>query len=317
MLISRTYKGTQLKMSEGNKLVYTFDIKEYLDDRGVTYSESGKNVTEGWLNISCPFCDDHSNHLGIDPTTMKMSCWRCGPQGTILNLIREIEGCSYKEAKAIVELFQTSIPYYTKNSIERRVIEGNILPKQAEELKRIHKEYLINRGFAPDYLIEKYQLKACYTIGDYKYSIIVPVIMNGRIVNFTAMSIGQGKRYKHCSNEKAIIPMKECIYNIDSVRDTALVVEGVTDVWRIGDGAVAVMGMEYTKEQILAIYNSGVRKAVIMFDAGELEKKKGSKLANALSVLIPIVEIIELESGDPGDFTEKEVKNIREIVFGS
>ena len=303
-------------MENRDKLVYTFDIKEYFDDRSIPYWESGKNVTEGWINIQCPFCDDNSNHLGIDPSTMKTSCWRCGPQGMILNLIMEIESCSYKEAKKIVEMFQSSVPYYTKNK-ERRIIEGDILPKQAEELKKVHKDYLINRGFDPDYLIEKYRLKACYTIGDYKYSIIVPVIVDGEIVNFTAMNIGgNGRRYQHCPNDQAIIPMKECIYNIDSVRDTALVVEGVTDVWKIGDGAIAVMGMEYTKEQILAIYNTRIRKAVVMFDAGDLEKKKAAKLANALSILIPIVEVIELEFGDPGDFTKEEVKNVREMVFG-
>ena len=43
-----------------------FDIISYLENRGVSYWTEGKNVTDGWVNINCPFSPDPSNHLGIN-----------------------------------------------------------------------------------------------------------------------------------------------------------------------------------------------------------------------------------------------------------
>ena len=298
-----------------NKLEY-FDVKEYLEDRGITYWEYGKNVTEGWINIQCVFCDDRSNHLGIDPTTMFTACWKCGPHGPVTNIVREIEGCSYNQALEIIGYFQASYIQQTKKIGNKQDPGKDILPKYAGELRTIHKEYLISRGFDPEYLTEKYGLKACTDMGDYKYSIIVPVFVNGKVVNFTAMYLNRQQGYKHCPNEESHIPMKQCLYNIDTVKDTALVVEGVTDVWKMGDGTVAVMGMEYTVDQINLLYQTGVKKVVVMFDGEELAIKKANKFARALAGIIPIVEVIELDSGDPGDFLPEEVAKCRKIIFG-
>lgn len=296
----------------------TFDTIAYLEDRGIAYSTEGKNVTQGWINVQCPWCGDPSQHLGISPSNL-LNCWRCGKHGPVINLVMEIENCSYRDVLAIIEEFQTYTPRSFKEEVQDRIeTDGkNILPPEMKELQPLHRNYLEGRGFDPDFLTEKYRLGACYLTGEYRYRIIVPVIMAEKVVNFTGMDVtGQAKmKYKNCKNDASLIPMKHVLYNIDTVRDTALVVEGVTDVWRIGDGTVAVMGMEYTQEQVRLLYTKGVKKVIVMFDEGPMERKKAGRLADALSVLLPVVEVIELNSGDPADLSDEEVRELREEIF--
>jgi hypothetical protein len=100
------------------------------------------------------------------------------------------------------------------------------------------------------------------------------------------------------------------LYNLDSVRKTVVIVEGVTDVWRIGDGAVATFGTQYTKAQLALLI--GIKRAFVMFDA-EAEEE-GSRLAYDLSAIVPFVDIINLREGDPASLSEEGVKYLRKDI---
>jgi len=106
--------------------------------------------------------------------------------------------------------------------------------------------------------------------------------------------------------------MKSLLYNIDNVRKSIVVVEGITDVWRIGMGSVAIMGMEFSKEQLALIAKVEVKNVFVMFDSGEVEQKKANRLAMNLSGVVDHVEVIELPEGDPGDLSESDVNHLRE-----
>ena len=290
-----------------------FDVKAYLDDRGVPYKTEGKNISEGWIGISCPFCGDQSSHLGINGTGI--NCFRCGTKGNIVKLIQEIDTCTLYQAYDTVKSFDTIGLPDLKSDIRKR-LGDNILPATAsKDFPEIHTDYLQSRGYNPTHLIEQYNLYSCYNLGSYKFRVIVPVIENGFIVNFTALAVsGQSPKYIHCSNKQAVVPMKECLYNIDTVKDIVLITEGVTDVWRMGNGCVATMGLEYTSSQINLLVQKGVKKAYVMFDSESFAIKKAGKLADSLSVFMESV-IIELSDGDPGDFTDQQVLDLREEIF--
>ena len=293
-----------------------FNSTLYLEDKNILFHTEGKNVTEGWINIECLWCDDPSHHLGISPSNL-YHCWRCGLKGSAIDIVMKVENCSYGSALIVMENYEDYLPGYVNQEEKTQGVSRIKFPSDMKDLESLHRNYLIKRGFNPEELIEKYQLKACYLTGEFKYRIIVPVILDGRTVNFLGMDVtGQAKyRYKNNSNDNAIIPIKSLLYNLDSVQNTALIVEGITDVWRMGDGTVATMSMEYTQEQILLLCRKKVKKAVVMFDGEELAIRKAYKLANALSAAIPVVEVFELPSGDPAELSEKEVKNIRQKIF--
>jgi len=303
-------------------MIEAFDIFSYLDDRGIPYATEGKNTTPGWVNIKCPvdYCADPSNHLGINLSTKLFHCWRCGKKGGIEFLITLLEKCTFTQAERIIKQYQDLTFSHLKQDIKVRLTTDEaILPKGMEPLTDAQRDYLRSRGFNPEQLIRLYKLQSGGILGDYKHRIIAPVFLQGRVVNFTAMAPARGiyPKYKHCPNEKSVYPMKELLYNIDSVKDTALIVEGITDVWKMGPGTVALMGMEYTVKQIQAIVSTGAKKVVTMFDGEPLAIKRAKELARALSSLIPIVETIELSDGDPGDFDEDTVRRVRKEVFGS
>jgi DNA primase len=303
-------------------MIETFDLISYLQDKGIEYLEEGKNVTSGWVEVNCPFCmDDPSMHLGISPTRL-INCWRCGAKGSVIKYIKAIENCSWEKAKDITKKYVDPTLLHLRYDIMDRSVrsgKGTIIPKEAKGLNEEHYQYLMDRGFDPVEIERKYKLKAVSnaigTSRKFKYRIIIPVFLNGIAVNFTALDFTgkRGIKYIHLSNEEAILPMKDCLYNIDSLRDIALIVEGVTDVWRMGDGAIATMGIEVTSNQINLLLKKKPKKCFVMFDAEPLAQKKAKKLAETLSGFV-VTELLELDSGDPGDLTfEESYRILKEI----
>lgn len=298
-------------------MIETFDVVAYLEDRDLEVHHPGeKNVSTGWVNIECifDFCGDPSWHLGINLDTKFYSCWRCGESGHITKLIQILEGgCSWAQANTIIDEFQDLAFQDLKRDIRIRSKEC-VLPKEAgEHFPAPHLDYLTKRGFDAQKIISKYSLKACYNMGKYKFRIIIPIFMGGNLVCFTSRDItGQSDQpHKHCKNEYAIIPAKECIYNIDSVEKKMLILESPTDVWNIGDGAAGLFGLEVTSAQVNLLTGIGVEEAYVMFDAGRLELRRAEKLAGALSGLIKHVEVLELDQGDPAEMSFDEVENLR------
>jgi len=303
-------------------LIENFDVVAYLDDKGIEYHTHGKNVSYGWIEVNCPWCDDPSFHLGISPQK-RLNCWRCGPHGSVINYIKVIEKCSTKEARRILAKYQqfgAIIPLEEIAEEEGEQDKQVVIPKSAvTPLPEMHKEYLLSRGFNPDYLTRKYLLRGCGPVGKYKFRIIIPVFVENRLVTFTSRDVtGRTEiRYKNYPNDLSIIPVKESIYNIDSVKPGGrmIIVEGPFDVWRIGDGAVATFGTNFTDEQVKLIINKKPSSVAIMYDPEPEALEKAEELAYKLSPFVDKVEIVEIDAEDPASLTEKEVRKIRRIFL--
>jgi hypothetical protein len=289
-----------------------FDIKAYLDSKNIRYDEKGKNVTKGWINLCCilPSCSDHSNHLGINLKSLIYKCWLCGQKGPVTNLIKIIENCSEGVAKQIIKRF----PIDETDSIwdeEQEPIKNTnlILPPEIEkEWPQIHLNYLKSRNFDPETLIKKYQLMPVWTIGKYRFRIIIPIFINHQMVSFTSMDIlrqDDRPKYMDCPIPESIIPVKHCLYGIDNVKDKVVVYEGVTGCWNFGDGSVASFTSNFSQEQILLFVKKKIKKAFIIFD--ENAQQKGEKMAIQLSGIIPSVEQICFKSIDPKDIDHNEI----------
>ena len=110
------------------------------------------------------------------------------------------------------------------------------------------------------------------------------------------------------------MPINHILYNFDTVKDCVVIVEGVTDVWRMGDGFVCSFRKAMTPEQIQFLMKKRIKRAFVMYDADA--KDQSYALANQLSGLIEIVEVLELDGGDPADMALEDVMNLRAEVFG-
>ena len=77
-------------------------IKHVLDQFDIQWWDHGKNVTDGWINVQCPFCDDHSNHMGTCIVSFMIKCWRCRRGGYFTYLVRELTGLPEQQIKDMI-----------------------------------------------------------------------------------------------------------------------------------------------------------------------------------------------------------------------
>lgn len=290
-----------------------FDIQAYFESRNIEFFTSGKNVTQGWTNINCPFCEggDPSNHCGISPHDF-FNCYICGETGHVVKLIRKLENCTFLKAQRIFDSFQHE-DFFGEET--RKDISKTSLPREcSSKFPQRYLSYLKKRRFNPPHLITKYNLKCCHNIGKWKFRIIIPFYFNGQLVTFSSLDITgkQESKYKHQPKKESVIPVKDTLYNIDSVKDKMILVEGITDAWRVSTGSCAIMGKQITSEQINQIVRKSIKKVLVILDSDAIEK--GENLAKQLSGIIPSVEYVALEKGDPDNFSDEEVREVRKFL---
>lgn len=281
-----------------------FNIISYLDDRSIPYETSGKNISQGWIGLACPFCADHSTHLGINLTSSAYSCWRCGASGSIYNLLKEWE----TNIKEVME--QYSDREFRGYDFTRKAGSETVLPEDAERTpQNFHTSYLLSRRYDPEFVTQKYRLLFCSPFGDFRYRIIVPIFMDNKFVSYVGMDATreQEEKYKNAPIEKCQIPVKKCLYNMPRKSDSVIVVEGILDAWRLGDNAVATLGTKFTIEQVALL--SRYRNVYIMYDMEA--KDEADDLSMSLAGLVGHVEVITLEKGDPDDLTTEEAMAIK------
>jgi hypothetical protein len=298
-------------------MIELFDVEAWLDDRGIDYDTEGKNVSSGWIGINCPFCgDDPSNHLGINLTTKRISCWRCGTNDSIKRLIVDTDQCSWSQANRTISRFID--PAAGVLPWEPRVTAGQVkFPEEAtKEFAPGHIDFLESRGFDPDEVVKKYDLYATWVAERHSFSIIAPIYHHHEMMSFVARDVlgFRDPKYVNASKEESVMPAKTLLYNADRMGHTALVVEGITDVWRIGDGAVATFGTMWTVAQVAKL--SGLKHVYVLFDADEQAQESARNLCNALALLVNGTTILKLDKGDPADMPEDDVRHLKREIFG-
>jgi len=189
-------------------------------------------------------------------------------------------------------------------------------------LNAIAKRYLTSRGYDPDEITARFAVRSTNInsevkhddrIISFKHRIFIPFIMNNEIVSYTCRSVNDKikPKYKHAPNELSIVPPASTIYNYDSIQagGKVIIVEGPTDVWRLGNESVSIQGVTYTKEQIAFLFRKDIQKAVVLFDENAMDKAE--RLANALHLKIPDVSYTSLKCGDPGELSVQEAESLK------
>ena len=203
------------------------------------------------------------------------------------------------------------------NTVRKRKVRKEVsvvrFPEKFVSLRSEHKKYLHERRYRARVLADKYNLMATSKYGKWKNRIIIPIYYEGTPVSFTARDI-TGKsdiRYKNCPKDFEGKSLKECLYGEEyCTKDRIIVVEGPTDVWRMGDNCVGLFGIEYTKAQVLAL--SRYKKVFVMLDPDA--EHKAEQLASELSLLTN-VEIVDIDS-DPDDLSNEEALAIKRDLIG-
>lgn len=296
---------------KGKIQIENIDIREVLDEIGVYYTESGKNVSDGWIGTACPFCGDESNHMGINVRSKTVSCFKCGTTGTVIKYLSEELGSFNKAIEILGDAVPRELISFDEEERSRAIkVE---LPKNASsKITQYHAGYLESRGYDYQELMDKYNLHFCGPVGKWRNCIIVPVVKQYRMITFTSVNISDEAniRYLHLEEEKSIIPIKDYLFGIEYTDgNSCIVVEGLFDKLRIGDDAVCTFGTKVTGPQKKMLSKFNIVK--ILFDGDDAGRVNGDRLANELAPFCD-VRLFELPDGtDPDDLDSAEVEEIK------
>lgn len=301
-----------------------FDIKRFCRDYRIPYDDSGSEVTAGWINLRCPFCKDGEQefHLGVSTMNGSISCWRCG-RHKLPELLHRIARKKIADVSKYVLKVPGVLPI--RKAPELRGKTGGVaktcqVPTQAGPLADAHRRYLEGRKFDPDALVDTWGLLGTGPFGDYKYRIIAPIYLDYELVSYQGRDITgkQELRYKACKRSNEALNHKFTLYGIDLVPDRkAVIVEGITDAWRLGPGSVATFGTAYTKQQEMMIAER-LDTIYLFFDSSDDHaKRQMEELGERLSYVMPKVEMITAGWKDPGSAPQDEANALMwELGFG-
>lgn len=285
-----------------------FDFKRFYEDHNIEYFLSGKNVSEGWVNIRCPFCDDGSNHGGGNPDGGYFYCWRCGNQD-LYDLIQ-----IYSDERPTIIKKKYSVLH--EKVKEKQVYENDRIKVPGDSLKEQHKKYIRSRNFDPEYLERKYKLRGTGIHGREAYRIIIPIYYKGRIVSWEGRDYTNKQELKTipCLKEDEIVPHNDIFFNIDNAKnDKIIVCEGAWDAMRLGDGAVSCFTSNLSPNQIKILSN--FKEVYFIFDSEEQAQKKAISACVKLNSIGVYAESVELQTADdPAELTDKEAKEIKNIL---
>ena len=272
--------------------------------------------------VCCPFCPkvsegrqsaDTKFHMGVTFVAANQSpvpcvhCFRCGYSASIKRFIKACEG---PEAFSFNKRF--------KQALDDLSVVSHPLP---DEFSRISSVPLpqafrkldsscISHGLAIRYLNQRgisrklwrdFNLGFCME-GIYENRIVFPIYFKQKLRGFTSRTVTNAvPKYKFPSGFTAA----SFLYNYDTASrfSKVVVMEGVFDVFRFPENAVALFGKAMSAKQKLALVSSW-KEVIVMLDsdAGEAAYKIQKQLS-------PFVKckIAKLENGDPADNHKDEL----------
>lgn len=298
------------------------DVKQILVELGVDYKESGKNVGSNDINVDCPFCNS-SKHLGISIKSGFTFCWVCefndlDRHPTLLKVLIELTGLHWAEVKeAMIE------HGWEPFNISAEELSGGLsakasLPKEYISIVKMmfYKQpsdealqYLSERMFDMD-TVRRYKLGVC-TEGVYANRIIIPIFFNGNLASFTSRSYKREGRYKHAPLFMSSERIKNLLYNYDVAKNYSHVylLEGATDVWRMGKNAMAVFRSKLSRNQrniLMRLSNKRLTSITVIFDFGATSR--AYEAAEDLSPFISKIKVVSLpDKRDVADRTRNQI----------
>lgn len=197
--------------------------------------------------------------------------------------------------------------------------------------------YLRGRGYDAQELGRRYAVGYCHNT-DYRWRLahrrlIIPVLYKGEYVGWQARAIpGVSKLTQNERKASSAWPYNEpkywtspgtrksyFLYNYDqaALEKTGVIVEGVTDAWRVGPSGVAILGCRlspYQAQLAATAWGGGTGHIILIGDPGFREDWEANR--RRMAELVPDPSRVHLfvpEERDPGDMTHEE---IWEMIYG-
>jgi DNA primase len=117
-------------------------------------------------------------------------------------------------------------------------------------------------------------------------------------------------RYRACIKERETIPHKQILYSRqEHWTERIIVVEGPTDVWRMGVHSVATSGIQFTPQQVRVL--SHFKQVHILYDPEHEAQIQAARLASELRFRNVETHIhVITEASDPGKLAQTDADYI-------
>lgn len=292
------------------------DLADLLDRYNISYyagKGSSSKSRDGWINLRCPYCG-RDPYLGFCIAYRYFSCWNCGRHRTESTVARLL-GIQWREACDLVDkLPREDFPDYFKEH------NGYYIPPCGveETIKEAHLRYIYSRGLDVAEVVKIWGVRGIGVYSDphLKWRLFIPIHLRGECVSWTTRTITSHKepRYISARDDQSKVPINDLVYGIDHIRNSCVLVEGPIDVWAIGPGAVACLGLYVSPARREQIARIPVK--YICFDNEPDAQRRARKLCDDLSVHDGTITNIVLSTGkDPASADREEIKEIRELLL--
>jgi len=298
-----------------------FNARKFCSDFKIGYARSGKHKRAGWINVQCPFCAGHAGfHLGMNIDEGYSVCHRCGYHH-LDKVISVLAHVNFQMANDIRKEYSSGIGQVREQKRHIQRPSSIEFPPGIRSLTDKARNYLDARKYDADKLVRDWGLLSTAHWGFYKNRILAPIYINNQVVSYQCRDITgkHDQKYLACFQEEEITEHQKCVYGFDSVVGRkCIVVEGITDVWRLGHGAIATFGISFTKQQARMIAINFDR-VFIMYDSETQAQEKADELAFLIgSSFKNPVEVVNLpfivEEMDPGDLLQDDANNLMKEI---
>lgn len=276
--------------------------------------------------LNCPVCGDTRQRLYISHWAFRDLKFKSHPVVTTALMFCQNERCSMTDVRRAIskELDWSktgSVPIVKHNkkmsTADVPLPEGSV-PINSQEAPKAAKDYLIGRGFDLDELFSLWDVHAVEVLKEHPYNgpkIIYPVMWNGKRVFWQArLCFDPTKEQQKQGISKYYnlpgISKSQYIYNRDMAigQKVVVMVEGVTDVHKVGQGAVAFFGKVPSQHQlqiIANVFSPAMGVILLDSDADEEIKEFCTKYKDGLfkGGLYPVY----LKEKDPGSYSREQI----------
>lgn len=312
-------------------------LEQLLDEYSVMYITDGQNSSKQYINIPCEGLGGCSNDqkfkLGIHRSGKFANCWACGSK-PIKEVVASL-GIPWNLWSQVID---------EEEGVWERIEEKRSLEKPKKDimipgsdLHPVHKNYLRERGFDPDFLEKEFHLKGITFNGGYykgtdfefedvklQSRIIIPIYLDGKPISYLGRTYIKDvkNRYMCCIPELESYFHKYSFFNIDrAAGDRVILVEGTFDVMKLVQGSrnfniIASYGTQITEEQ-LQVLRKKYKEVIIMYDGESKAQMKALYIKNYLESYGVGCRNLCLKGGkDPGELSDDEAKRIVKAVLG-
>jgi len=284
------------------------NIRSLFEELNIPFSTTSKHSTAGWVQTNCPYpdCSDLKGHLGYNLEKEYFHCWKCGWH-PLVETVALLANISKWDAAQHIESCRTGSRSLAEEKKPTKKPAHLKLPFGTCSLKEQHFSFFKKRGFPRTYiksLCPRYNILATGPTGEYKLSILFPITHYSKLVSYQCRAIQDNAvlKYRACSKEDELYPIKHCLFGADHVPDKQVVItEGILDALKLGMGAVCTFGVTYSWAQVKQLADRWNRR-YIFFDRDKAGQRAARKLAAELSLCKGSTYIISPdEVKDPGD----------------